>query len=80
MNEKEIGEIRRHIRRERCNMTAIYGLNQDDSAKAVMVASMLLGRVNANEWAEKHEKLVKYVQAIHLSSKTGERVVVGEAE
>ena len=62
------------------NMTAIYGLNQDDSAKAVMVASMLLGRVNANEWAEKHEKLVKYVQAIHLSSQTGERVVVGEAE
>ena len=25
MKEKEIGEIRRHIRRDRSNMTAIYG-------------------------------------------------------
>ena len=25
MNEKEIGEIRRHLRRDRSNMTAIYG-------------------------------------------------------
>ena len=25
MKEKEIGEIRRHVRRDRSNMTAIYG-------------------------------------------------------
>ena len=25
MNEKEIGEIRRRVRRDRSNMTAIYG-------------------------------------------------------
>ena len=30
MNEKEVGEIRRHMRRDRSNMTAIYGCYVND--------------------------------------------------
>ena len=31
MKDKEIGEIRRHIRRDRSNMTAIYGCYVNDN-------------------------------------------------
>lgn len=62
------------------NMSALYGLNQDDCAKAVIIASMLLGRVNVEEWANKHNRLVKYIEAIYRSSETGERIDVSEVE
>lgn len=62
------------------NMSALYGLNQDDCAKAVIIASMLLGKVNADEWVNKHDRLVKCVKAIHKSSATGERIVIEEVE
>ena len=31
MNDKEIGEIRRHLRRDRSNITAIYGCYVNDN-------------------------------------------------
>ena len=35
MNEKEIGEIRRHMRRDRSNMTAIYGCFVNDNKEII---------------------------------------------
>ena len=35
MNEKEIGEIRRHLRRDRSNMTAIYGCFVNDNKEII---------------------------------------------
>jgi len=35
MNIKEIGEIRRHIRRDRSNMTAIYGCYVNEKGEII---------------------------------------------
>ena len=35
MNDKEIGEIRRHLRRDRSNMTAIYGCYVNDNHEII---------------------------------------------
>ena len=35
MNEKEVGEIRRHMRRDRSNMTAIYGCYVNDNKEII---------------------------------------------
>lgn len=35
MNQREIGEIRRHTRRDRCNMTAIYGCYVNEQKEIV---------------------------------------------
>ena len=35
MNEKEIGEIRRHLRRDRSNMTHIYGCYVNDKKEII---------------------------------------------
>ena len=35
MNTKEIGEIRRHLRRERSNITAIYGCYVNENKEII---------------------------------------------
>lgn len=59
-------------------MTALYGLSHDDCSKTVVIASMLLNKIDYKLWNDKHEKLVGYVKAAHLSAETGERVIVKE--
>ncbi len=58
MNEKEIGEIRRHIRRERCNMTAIYGCYVNNQKEIVSQYKSSTGLMSENE-AERYFGLMK---------------------
>ena len=43
MNEKEIGELRRHLRRDRSNMTAIYGCYVNDQKEIICEFNQSLG-------------------------------------
>ncbi len=61
-------------------MTVLYGLEPEDCTKTVVIASMLLNKMDYKFWKDKHQKLLKYIDAIYLSSKTGERIVVEEVE
>lgn len=58
MNEKEIGEIRRHLRRDRSNMTAIYGCYVNDQKEIITEFRQSLGLMPENE-AEKYFALLK---------------------
>ena len=58
MNEKEIGEIRRHLRRDRSNMTAIYGCFVNDNKEIISTFRQSLGIMPENE-AEKYFGLLK---------------------
>lgn len=58
MNEKEIGEIRRHLRRDRSNMTAIYGCYVNPQKEIICEFSQSLGMMPENE-AEKYFALLK---------------------
>ena len=58
MNEKEIGEIRRHLRRDRSNMTAIYGCYVNAQKEVITEFSQSLGIMPENE-AEKYFALLK---------------------
>ena len=58
MNEKEIGEIRRHLRRDRSNMTAIYGCYVNAQKEIITEFSQSLGIMPENE-AEKYFALLK---------------------
>jgi len=58
MNEKEIGEIRRHLRRDRSNMTAIYGCYVNDNHEIISEFRQSLGIMPENE-AEKYFALLK---------------------
>lgn len=49
MNEKEIGEIRRHLRRDRCNMTAIYGCFVNDNKEIISEFRQSTGIMPENE-------------------------------
>lgn len=49
MNEKEIGEIRRHLRRDRCNMTAIYGCYVNDNREIIAEYRAGTGIMSENE-------------------------------
>lgn len=49
MNIKEIGEIRRHIRRDRSNMTAIYGCYVNDNKEIVSEFRSSTGMMSENE-------------------------------
>jgi hypothetical protein len=53
MNTKEIGEIRRHLRRDRSNMTAIYGCYVNDQQQIITTFRQSLGMMPENE-AEKY--------------------------
>ncbi len=49
MNEKEVGEIRRHLRRDRSNMTAIYGCFVNDNKEIIAEYRASLGIMSENE-------------------------------
>lgn len=58
MNIKEIGEIRRRIRRDRSNMTAVFGCYVNESKEIVSEFSQSTGMMSENE-AEKYFSLLK---------------------
>ena len=58
MNEKEIGEIRRRVRRDRSNMTAIYGCYVNSQKEIVSVFRQSVGMMPENE-AEKYFGVMK---------------------
>ena len=49
MNTKEIGEIRRRIRKERSNMTAIYGCYVNDNKEIISSFRLSTGMMSENE-------------------------------
>lgn len=49
MNDKEIGEIRRHLRRDRSNMTAIYGCYVNDNKEIISEFRQSTGIMPENE-------------------------------
>lgn len=58
MNDKEIGELRRHLRRDRSNMTKIYGCYVNDNKEIISEFSQSLGIMPENE-SEKYFALLK---------------------
>ena len=58
MNEKEIGELRRHLRRDRSNMTTIYGCYVNDQKEIICEFNQSLGIMPENE-SEKYFALLK---------------------
>lgn len=58
MNEKEIGEIRRRVRRDRSNMSAIYGCYVNDKKEIVTEYRQFTGVMSENE-AERYFGLMK---------------------
>ena len=49
MNDKEIGEIRRHLRRDRSNITAIYGCYVNDNKEVISEFRQSTGIMPENE-------------------------------
>jgi hypothetical protein len=49
MNTKEIGEIRRRIRKDRSNMTAIYGCYVNDNKEIISTFRLSTGMMSENE-------------------------------
>jgi len=70
MNTKEIGEIRRHIRRDRSNMTAIYGCYVNGNKEIVSEFRQSTGLMSENE-GEKYFSLMKRV----LSGTIGKNLI-----
>ena len=70
MNEKEIGEIRRRVRRDRSNMTAIYGCYVNAQKEIVSEFKLSTGIMPENE-AEKYFGLMKKV----LSGSVGKNLL-----
>lgn len=70
MNEKEIGEIRRRVRRDRSNMTAIYGCYVNAQKEIVSEFKQSTGIMPENE-AEKYFGLMKKV----LSGSVGKNLL-----
>jgi len=58
MNEKEIGEIRRRVRRDRSNMTSVYGCYVNAQKEIISSFKMSTGMMPENE-AEKYFGLMK---------------------
>lgn len=58
MNEKEIGEIRRRVRRERSNMTSIYGCYVNTQKEIIAEFKQSIGMMPENE-SEKYFALLK---------------------
>lgn len=58
MNEKEIGEIRRRVRRDRSNMTAIYGCYVNDQKEIVTQYRQSTAMMSENE-ADRYFGLMK---------------------
>ena len=70
MNEKEIGEIRRRVRRDRSNITAIYGCYVNSQKEIISEFKLGTGTMPENE-AEKYFALLKKV----LSGTIGKNLI-----
>lgn len=70
MTEKEIGEIRRHTRRDRSNMTALYGCFVNDHQEIISQFRLSTGMMSENE-GEKYFALMKR----NLSGTLGKNLV-----
>ena len=70
MNEKEIGEIRRRVRRDRSNMTAIYGCYVNSQKEIISEFKQSTGIMPENE-AEKYFGTLKRV----LSGSVGKNLI-----
>ena len=70
MKEKEIGEIRRHIRRDRSNMTAIHGCFVSEGKEIISKFRLSTGMMPENE-GEKYFALMKKV----LSGSLGKNLI-----
>ena len=70
MNEKEIGEIRRRVRRDRSNMTAIYGCYVNSQNEIISEFKQSTGIMPENE-ADKYFGLLKRV----LSGSVGKNLL-----
>lgn len=70
MNTKEIGEIRRRVRRDRSNMTAIYGCYVNDNKEIISEFHQSTGLMPQNE-ADKYFGLFKKV----LSGSLGKNLI-----
>ena len=58
MNDKEIGEIRRHLRRDRSNITAIHGCYVNENKEIISVFRQSTATMSENE-ADKYFTLLK---------------------
>ena len=70
MNDKEIGEIRRHLRRDRSNITKIYGCFVNDNKEIITEFSQSTGIMPENE-GDKYFALLKRV----LSGSVGKNLI-----
>ena len=70
MNEKEIGEIRRHLRRDRSNMTAIYGCFVNDNKEIISEYRAGTGIMSENE-ADKYFAILRKA----LSGSVGKNLI-----
>ena len=70
MNTKEIGEIRRHMRRERSNMTAIFGCYVNDNKEIVSEFRRSTGMMSENEG----EKYFGHLRRV-LSGRIGKNLI-----
>lgn len=70
MNQKEIGEIRRRIRRDRSNMTAIYGCYVNTQKEIISEFKLSTGMMSENE-ADKYFTTMKRV----LSGSIGKNLI-----
>lgn len=70
MNDKEIGEIRRHLRRDRSNITAIYGCYVNDNKEIIAEFRQSTGLMPENE-ADKYYCLLRRV----LSGAIGKNLI-----
>ena len=70
MNEKEIGEIRRRVRRDRSNMNTIYGCYVNGQKEIISEFSGSVGMMSENE-AEKYFGMLKKV----LSGSIGKNLI-----
>lgn len=70
MNDKEIGELRRHIRRERSNITAIHGCYVNDNKEIISQFRMSTGMMPENE-SDKYYALLRKV----LSGAIGKNLI-----
>ncbi len=60
MNDKEIGELRRHIRREKSNITAIHGCYVNDNKEIISQFWMSTGMMPENE-SDKYYALLRKI-------------------
>ena len=70
MNDKEIGEIRRHLKRERSNITALYGCYVNDNKEIITQFRQSTGLMPENE-SDKYYAILRKV----LSGSIGRNLI-----